>query len=297
MASRQPCNREIISSTFLDVGFLLSDVLLVVDFEFCAMTLPAELIFTDPCILFALRREAAPFLRLFPPQQSFPGGPCRAWFCGPSWLTVLVLETGVGPAPMEKTLDWLLGVPLLGQVPYRPRVVLCAGFSGALQERCQVGDIILATEVTDAAGNRWPTTWPAELPAGEWRPPVQRGRLLCVPTLLGGPADKQSLGVKHDAVAVDMESAVVARRCSAMSVPFGCVRTISDAMDTPLSPRLVSLLSRGQVSPWRLLAALAGSPRLALELPALARRTRFAARQLAVALGELLTLTLPVHDS
>ena len=62
----------------------------------------------DPCILFALRRESAPFLRLFPVQQRFARAPCRARFCGPSWLTVLVLETGVGPECSRRALDWLL---------------------------------------------------------------------------------------------------------------------------------------------------------------------------------------------
>ena len=40
------------------------------------------LLFDDPCVLFALRHESAPFVRLFPVQQRFPGAPCRARFCG-----------------------------------------------------------------------------------------------------------------------------------------------------------------------------------------------------------------------
>jgi hypothetical protein len=61
----------------------------------------------------------------------------------------------------------------------------------------------------------------------------------------------------------------------------------------PLSPRLGALLSRGRVSPVRLLAAIAASPGITGELWRLAGATRFAAEQLAKALGELLTLTLP----
>src|SRR5262245_19467556 len=53
-----------------------------------------ELTFDDPCLLFALHQEAREFLREFHPQQRFPGAPCPARFCGPSWLPVLVLETG-----------------------------------------------------------------------------------------------------------------------------------------------------------------------------------------------------------
>jgi hypothetical protein len=90
-----------------------------------------------------------------------------------------------------------------------------------------------------------------------------------------------------------MESAVLARACRRHGVAFGCVRAVSDAADTALSPGLADLLAGGRVSPPRLLAALARSPRLAVELWQLARATRRAGEQLGAALGELLTLTLP----
>ena len=251
-----------------------------------------ELLVDDPCVLFALRREAGPFLREFRPQQRFPGAPCRARFCGPSWLSVLVLETGIGRARCRAALDWLLGRPKLGNLPYRPKVVLSAGFSGALQDQYQVGDIILATEVRNAEGGCWPATWPGEVPPGEWRPPLHRGRLLTTTHLLGNPEDKRTLGKEYDAAAVDMETAVVAEWCARAGVPFGCVRAISDDVTTALSPKLVALLSGDRVSPLGVLTALAGEPRLAAELWRLARQTRLAAAQLGKALGELLTLTL-----
>jgi adenosylhomocysteine nucleosidase len=251
------------------------------------------LTFADPCILFALRREALYFRREFRPHQRFAGAPCRAHFCGPSWLTVLVLETGMGPAATERALGWALGSPLFGGVPYRPRVVLSAGFSGALQEGRPVGDLVLATEVADGEGNTWPATWPADLGPGEWRPPLHRGRLLSVPELVADPARKRLLGAENQAVAVDMETAVVARLCQGAGVPFGCLRAISDDGATPLSPRLAGVLRGGQVAPWRLAAALLRQPGMVGELCRLARDTRRAARQLALGLGELLTLTLP----
>src|SRR5207244_1434326 len=176
--------------------------------------------------------------------------------------------------------------------PYRPKLVLSAGFSGALQEEFHVGDIILATEVA-SDGKLWPATWPAENPAGEWRPRLHRGRLLSVPTLIGSPEEKEALGRAHQAAAVDMETAAVARLCRKRDVPFGCVRVILDDLHTPLSPRLVSLISGGRVSPLRALTALVSSPRLGAEFRRLARQSRFAAEQLGTALGELLTLTLP----
>lgn len=252
-----------------------------------------ELTFDDPCVLFALGRESRAFRREFRPQQAFTGAPCWAQFCGPSWLSVLVVETGVGATRAESVLQWLLSGPRLGNVPYRPKLILSAGFAGATQDTMQVGDILLATEVLDPAGNRWPTTWPGDLPAGDWKPPLHRGRLLTVPQLVGTAQEKEALGSKHAAQALDMESAVVARMGSRAGIPFGCVRAISDDVRTALSPRLVSLLSGGRVSPLRLLRALLSSPGMAIELGRLAKQTRLAADRLGQALGELLTLTLP----
>jgi adenosylhomocysteine nucleosidase len=252
-----------------------------------------DISFDDPCILFAIRREARGFLREFRPQQRFPGAPCLARFCGPSWLTVLVLETGIGTARTEAAVKWLLGQPEFGGVPYRPKLILSAGYCGALQEESQVGDVILATEIMDAEGNRWPTTWPGELPPGEWRPPLHQGRVLTVAELVADPKAKRVLGPQHGALAVDMEAAAVARQCSKQGVPFGCVRAVSDDVRTALSPKLVPLVVSGRVSLSRTLAALVAAPRLGGELWRLAKQTQRASEQLGKALGELLTLTLP----
>ncbi len=253
----------------------------------------SDIQFNDPCVLFALGREAAPFLREFRPQQRFAGAPCWAKFCGPSWLTVLVVQTGVGAKAAEAAMNWLLSSPRLGDVPYRPSLVLSAGFAGALTDSSQIGDIFLASDVCDEAGTVWPTTWPGELPAGEWRPPIRRGRLLTVSGIVADPSDKQKLGEKHQAVVVDMESAVVARLCARQQIPFGCVRTISDRIDTAMSKEVAELIWEGRISPLQLMKTVICSPRTVGEMWQLARHTRYAAGQMATALGELLTLTLP----
>jgi adenosylhomocysteine nucleosidase len=251
-----------------------------------------ELKIDDPCVLFALSREAGPFLQEFRPQQRFPGAPCWARFCGPAWLTVLVMQTGIGAERMQQAVDWLLTGPMFGNLLYRPRVILSAGYAGALRDGLAVGDIVLANEVLDCEGNSWATTWPVKL-EGEWQPPLHQGRLLTEAKLIGEPALKRQLGEKHDALAADMESAVLARACQGRGIPFGCVRAISDDLQMALSPHLVRLLGSNRVSPARLTASVLRRPGLVGQLWRLARDTQLASRQLARALGELLTLTLP----
>ena len=240
-----------------------------------------------------MRRESRPFLQEFHPQQRFPGAPCWARFCGPAWLTVLVLETGIGQVQTEAAVNWLLSKPVLGNVPYQPRLVLAAGFAGGLQEGRKVGDVILGTEVANTEGRHWPVTWPGQLPAGEWRPPLYPGRVLTAGKLTSNPDIKHMFGKEFKALAVDMESVHVARRCAKQNVPFGCVRVISDDVHTPLSPQLISVLSGRRISALRVAGALLRAPRLAHEFMRLRKQTRFAAEQLSRALGELLTLTLP----
>jgi adenosylhomocysteine nucleosidase len=203
------------------------------------------------------------------------------------------LETGIGPGRAEVALSWLLNSPTFHDAPYRPAHVISAGFSGALDAGCQIGDVILATEVVNLHGNRWPATKP--MAATELS--LLQGRLLAAPHLVTDPGEKIKLGQQHAARAVDMETATVARMCSQHGVPFACVRVISDEVHTALSPCLVSLLSGGRVAPLRVLAALVASPRLAGELWMLAKHTRRAAQQLGKALAQLLATPVQSGDA
>jgi adenosylhomocysteine nucleosidase len=233
-------------------------------------------------------RESRGFRRAFAPTRRFAGAPCQARVCVSSRLSVLVVETGIGARAAQQALDWVLSKPKLDQVPYEPEYLLFAGFAGSLVEHLHVGDLVLATEVIDLAGNRWPTTWPPNSSAGGWQPPLARGPILSSNHLIGDPERKRILGQTHGALAVDMESAALARTCSMRRVPFGCVRAISDNVETSLSPALVALLSGSKVSWWRVLAALMRQPALLKDFMRLGRATRSAADQLGKAVGELL---------
>jgi len=235
----------------------------------------------DPCILFALRREAGPFLREFKPRQRIPTAPCWAWHCGPAAHSVLVLQAGVGARRMEQALTWFL------DQPEKPTFLLSAGYSGALKDH-EVGTLVLATEVVDEAGGMWQSDWPGAR-AGDCPPPLQRGRILCVSRLVTDAAEKRQLGQRYDALAVDMETAVIARRCAEAGVPFGCLRIISDPVEQTLAPDLAGLLSGPRVSLWAVVKLLLGSPRLAGELVRLERQTRLASRRLSQGLVCLLT--------
>jgi hypothetical protein len=192
---------------------------------------------------------------------------------------------------MEAALNWLFSHPLIDGISYRPRLVLLAGFSGALQQSIGVGAVILASEIADLEGHCWPATWPGQR-VWEAGPAIvsHRGRILGAPRLVGDPVMKRQLGEKFAALAIDMESEALAQFCTARAVPFGCVRVVSDDVDTPLSPRLITLLSGGRVSAWRIFAAVLASPGLGNDLWRLAKQTRLAAKRL----GGVLEMLLPL---
>ena len=240
-----------------------------------------------PCIVFALAREAMFFRRTWPLRFWFPDAPVPAEFRNSGGRTVLVLESGVGTAASEKALSWLLSGQRVYGMPFRPTVVVSAGFSGAIVPGLNVGDLILASDVCDADGASWPATWPD---AASSR---RHYRLLTVAALVGRPDETRRLGERTGAVAVDMETAAVARLCTAAGVPFGCLRAISDDVDTPLSESLLAIMAGGRVRPAALAAAVLRRPALVAELVRIGAHTRLAARRLAVGLEELLATHLP----
>src|SRR5262249_17045906 len=148
-----------------------------------------------------------------------PGPPCPAWLCGEEpGPAVLAFETGPGPAAAEAAASWLMGRPEVGGV-------LAAGFCGALRPGLGAGGLVLATEVVDLGGDRWPATWQTPDEGGEGVV-FHRGPVLTA-GLVTDPGEKRRLGAAHGALAVDMESAAVARLCRERGVPFGCLRAVS----------------------------------------------------------------------
>ncbi|HEY7329209.1 MAG TPA: hypothetical protein VH592_16320 [Gemmataceae bacterium] len=197
---------------------------------------------------------------------------------------MLMLETGIGAAAMETALRWCLSEPRLGNQRYRPCLLLCAGFSGALLPDQRIGDLVLGTEVVDQQGDHWqaiiPNSWIGQ--------GIATGRLLTMPELVSDPGEKRRLGKHYGALAVDMESAIAARLCHQYSIPFACLRVISDDWQMALSPHLVELLRQERVSISRLARHVLRYPRLIGEFWRLAGQTRCASWSLLNPLSALI---------
>src|SRR5947207_2344404 len=92
--------------------------------------------------LFALRRESAPFLRPLIVVQTFAYAPCPACRFEVGGTSGLVLETGIGAERAGRAIAWVLD-------RFAPRLVIAAGFAGALSRTLAVGEVVVATEVIE----------------------------------------------------------------------------------------------------------------------------------------------------
>lgn len=150
------------------------------------------------------------------------------------------------------------------------------GIAGALAPHLRSGDVVVSAEVV-AAGRRWRgedgfrvriAGLARELGAIE-------GPVLGAPAILATKADKRRAWQETGALAVDLESDVVAAVAARAGIPFLVVRAIADAVYRELPPAaLIPLSLEGRPRMKSVFASVLRQPRQITPLIALARETR-----------------------
>ena len=148
---------------------------------------------------------------------------------------VVVVEGGVGPAAAARATAEAVRF-------YQPRYVISAGFAGALVETLPRGQLLLADEVVNPAGQVLQVG--QKLSSSGASAGWQVGRLLSVESLLRTAEERRAWAAKSQAVACDMETFAVAHTCRQWGVPLIAVRVISDAVDDELPPEIAHLLQQ-----------------------------------------------------
>jgi adenosylhomocysteine nucleosidase len=182
-------------------------------------------------------------------------------------------------------------------------VLLAVGFAGALVTGLRVGAIVLASDIREPGGDRWvvdeallaslfgaghglPGGSPTAERGSEGVPAtareVCRGPIVTVSYLVADAAQKHALGEETGGVAVDMESAAIARHAARAGVPMGALRVITDGAKECLPPELETCFdSAGQFHRARLLRVLARRPSTTRDLVRLGRQAARAGRELS----------------
>lgn len=165
---------------------------------------------------------------------------------------------------------------------FAPRALFTLGFAGALVESLVPGDVILAEKVLDRETGRQFDCRDDLLPL----PGIRRGSLLSVSGVITSAAEKRSLAQKWGAVAVDMESAGVARAAAEAGVAFCAIKSITDSRDQSISIDFERCRSEyGRLSLFKMAREGMRSPQRIKGLWTLAHGARLAARGLAAALS------------
>jgi adenosylhomocysteine nucleosidase len=150
---------------------------------------------------------------------------------------VVLVESGVGREAAERATQALI----LG---HQPQWIISAGYAGGLSDRVAQGDFVLADEIVDSLGRSLAIDFKLAPNALALMPHVHVGRLLTVDRVVARAEDKRSLGQKHAALAVEMETMGVAETCRREKIRFLSVRIISDAIDRTLPDDIDYLIKR-----------------------------------------------------
>jgi adenosylhomocysteine nucleosidase len=152
---------------------------------------------------------------------------------------VALVKTGVGMRRARETagrvLDALRNVDL----------VATTGVAGALQSGLEVGGVILADRLMTRREESFHAQRVLEVPPQPFRTfshaleaggiVYSAGGLLTSRRAIATVADKRLAAAQSGAVAVDMESAVIAEEAHRRGLPFVCLRTILDAAGDELA--------------------------------------------------------------
>lgn len=157
---------------------------------------------------------------------------------------VIIAHTGIGTAAAGKCVSALVA-------EHRPRMLISAGYAGALDPDLAHGELFVATNFTS--------------PVLLARTDARRGILTTQQTAAESPVQKTALARETGAQAVDMETSAIAAVCAAHGVPLLSLRAISDTASAeipvplPISydlqkqrPRILALLAFLATHPTRI---------------------------------------------
>jgi adenosylhomocysteine nucleosidase len=156
------------------------------------------------------------------------------------------------------------------------RALVSTGFCGALKPEFAIGDIVVADCVLDAAsGQRFCAAQPSA------RPGAKIGLIVSMDRVAVTSAEKKELRSSTGACAVEMEAGEVARWAEQLSVPFYCIRAVSDTAGHSMGVDFNAFRDRqGRFSRSRIAFAAMRKPRYIPSLHRLDRDCRIAAAKL-----------------
>lgn len=182
--------------------------------------------------------------------------------------SVFIGQTGIGFEQTQKFLDQLKTLSLNFDLIFQ------FGLSGALIEEIQAKDLILVSKIYSKLSDEQielDDSIIAKLESylKEINDTYHKGALLSSPEVLSTPTQKKKMGEAYKAIAVDMESFLVAKYALENCISYISLRVCFDHMSKDLTQLdqadLVS--AEGEVKPFHLITGLVKNPKLIMNLP------------------------------
>jgi nucleoside phosphorylase len=166
-------------------------------------------------------------LRCRPEELASPSVPTLAW-----------IRTGMGVEAARRAVDAIPDVPI--------QAALCTGFAGALARDLTPRMLVVADPLLDADGRTQATPLAALLAETAHAAGLacRRGALVTVSRVADTPAKKARLHDELGALAVDMESAVLASALAARGIPAAAARVVLDTAEEEIPGSLAALWRR-----------------------------------------------------
>jgi adenosylhomocysteine nucleosidase len=187
----------------------------------------------------------------------------------------------IGAGDRERT------AALVERAVHGANCLMSFGIAGALSPEMKAGNVVVSTEVI-SEGSRWRTDerFGTRVAALAREIGALQGSVFGAPVILATEGEKRLAWHKTGALAVDLESDVVARIASQAGIPFLVARTIADTLYRELPPAaLIPLSESGNPNLVRVLGSVIQRPRQIGTLLRLAWETQVA----------LLALARPAH--
>lgn len=173
---------------------------------------------------------------------------------------------------------------------YRPDLIICAGFGGALRAAARPGDVVIGTEVIELLEDQGhqvthrsvlalPT--PPDLPVNISGFRVHQGKVLTTAEIILRSTTRQRLHQATGALVADMETSAVALVCAARGTRMMAIRSITDGAREDLPEQLNDFFMLGQLQVRRIFSACNRHPRVLFDLIRLGFRAQLAGANLA----------------
>ncbi|MGA7828244.1 MAG: nucleoside phosphorylase [Geobacteraceae bacterium] len=206
---------------------------------------------------------------------------------------ISLIESGMGTKKAKAATDALVSHD-------KPRLLISAGFSGAVREGLVVGDLVIAEQslsldngvtsnVAVFENESLLRTLTASCADQPFR--IARGTTVTTRGIVAKRSADQLLSKEVANPVLDMETSVVAETAAAKGIPLVIVRAISDAAGEELLFSLDEITDRElNIRIGKVLLAIAKNPRILPQMLRLAKYATLAGNNLAVVMERLVPL-------